>query len=258
MTKIKLDIQYDGTEFAGFQRQPGQRTVQGALEKALSKITHESITVFASGRTDAGVHALGQVCHFETDAPIPAEKYTYVLRRFLPIDIVVTKGSIAEPSFHAQFSARWKRYCYQIDLARIPNLLERRFRAHVPQKLNVDNMMEATKYFEGTHDFTSFCSVKTVVENRVRTIYRCRVIPTELGLTIEVVGNGFLYNMVRIMTGTLVGVGRGRFQPQEIQRMIAARDRQAAGPTFSPHGLFLMDVGYKPWSDMQIADFGSE
>ncbi len=249
MKKIKLIVAYDGTDFSGFQSQPDCRTVQGMLEEVLERITGESVQIVGSGRTDAGVHALNQVCHFTTLSPIPVEKYPYILRRSLPRDLLVYKAEEVSPEFHAQKSARWKTYRYQLDLQPIPDIFERRFRTHVPVLLDTGAMQEAANHLVGTHDFTSFCSAKTEVVDRVRTIFRCQIIQEPHGLIIEVTGNGFLYNMVRIIAGTLVEVGRNRIKPEEIPSIIQARDRKEAGPTFPPEGLVLLQVGYHPWLD---------
>lgn len=247
MKKIQMVIAYDGTDFSGFQRQPGQRTIQGTLEEALHRLTGEEIQVHGSGRTDAGVHALGQVCHFTTASPIPAEKYPYILRRMLPKDIIVISAAEADADFHARKSAYWKTYRYQIDTQPVPNLFTRRFRTHLPFPVDLDAMQAAGNLLVGTHDFTSFCSAKTHVSDRVRTIYQCRVKEVPGGIDIVLTGNGFLYNMVRIIAGTLYEVGRHERSAEEIPAILAARDRTLAGPTFPPEGLLLVQVGYSPW-----------
>ncbi|SFJ38805.1 tRNA pseudouridine(38-40) synthase TruA [Thermoflavimicrobium dichotomicum] len=249
MKKIKLVVAYDGTDFSGFQRQPGKRTIQGTLEETLSKITGEEIEIYGSGRTDAGVHALGQVCHFTTKSPIPITKYPYILRRALPRDIICISSEEVPMDFHARKSAYWKTYRYYIETTPVPDLFTRRFRTHLPFPLDVDAMQKAGKLLVGTHDFTSFCSTKTVVEDRVRTIYRCQVCQEANGVYIEVTGNGFLYNMVRIIAGTLYEVGRHERNVQEIPQILAAKDRTLAGPTFPPEGLILFEVGYTPWKE---------
>lgn len=248
MKKIKLIIAYDGTDFSGFQRQPGERTIQGTLEETLSHLTGEEILIHGSGRTDAGVHAIGQVCHFTTTSPIPAEKYPYILRRMLPRDIVVVSAAEVEAHFHARKSAYWKTYHYQIDTNPVPDIFNRRFRTHLPFPVDFAAMQEAGNLLVGTHDFTSFCSTKTVVTDRVRTIYRCQIKQEKQGFTIELTGNGFLYNMVRIIAGTLYEVGRHQRVVQEIPRILAACDRTLAGPTFPPEGLILVEVGYREWN----------
>lgn len=247
MKKVKLVVAYDGTDFSGFQRQPGRRTIQGVLEETLQRLTGEAVEVHGSGRTDAGVHALGQVCHFSTNHPIPPDKYAYILRNMLPKDLIVISSEEVSSDFHARKSAYWKTYRYQVTTALVPNIFSRRFRTHWPEKVDLKKMKKAAEYLIGTHDFTSFCSPKTPIEDKVRTIYQWDIRSDEEGYILEVTGNGFLYNMVRILVGTLVQVGKGRIQPSEIQEILKAKDRQAAGPTAPPEGLILLEVGYKPW-----------
>lgn len=251
MKKIKLCIAYDGTDFSGFQRQPQQRTIQGELENALTLLTGEEVEIYGSGRTDAGVHARGQICHFETSSPIPAEKFAYILRNMLPRDIVAVSSEEVPPDFHARKSAFWKTYRYQIDARRVPDVFSRRYRTHLPYPVDFRLMRQAASDLLGTHDFTSFCSAKTEVNERVRTLYRCEVIPEEQGYAIEVTGSGFLYNMVRILVGTLVEVGRKRLDSAAIPAILAACDRRQAGPTMPPEGLILMEVGYTPWNHLE-------
>jgi tRNA pseudouridine38-40 synthase len=247
MKKVKIVVAYDGTDFSGFQKQPGMRTVQGTLEETLFRLTGERIEIHGSGRTDAGVHALGQVCHFTTHHPIPPDKYAYILRRMLPNDLIVYSSEEVPLDFHARKSAHWKTYRYQITTRLVPNLFTRRFRTHWPEKVNLDRMKEAADYLIGTHDFTSFCSPKTPIEDKVRTLYQLDIYPDDEGYILEVTGNGFLYNMVRILVGTLVQVGKGRLHPSEIETILEAKDRQTAGPTAPPEGLILLEVGYAPW-----------
>lgn len=247
MKKVRLDLAYDGTDFSGFQRQPEQRTIQGTLEEALSVLTGEDVHIHGSGRTDAGVHAQGQVCHFTTISPIPSEKYAYILRRMLPKDLMVLSSSEVPLDFHARKSACWKTYRYQIDTQPIPDLFTRRYRTHLPYSLDLRSMRKAGELFIGKYDFTSFCSTKTEVIDRVRTIYDCHVVEDKQGLYIDLTGNGFLYNMVRIIAGTLVQVGRQQLRVDEIPKIIQAKDRTLAGPTLPPEGLVLMQVGYSPW-----------
>jgi tRNA pseudouridine38-40 synthase len=247
MKKIKLVIAYDGTDFYGFQRQPDLRTVQGTLEETLSKLTGEAIEVYGAGRTDAGVHALGQVVHFTTKSGIPVEKYPYILRRLLPRDLLVISSEEVDLDFHARKSAHWKTYRYQIETSPIPNIFERRYCTHLPFPLSIEKMRKAAEHLLGTHDFTSFCSAKTVIEDRVRTIYSLEVKEKGSQVHIEVTGNGFLYNMVRIIAGTLYEIGRGERAVDEIPQILQAKDRTRAGITLPPEGLILVKVGYHPW-----------
>lgn len=247
MKKIRLVIGYDGTDYHGFQRQPYHKTIQQTLEKTLSRLTQESIEITGSGRTDRGVHALRQVCHFVTNSPIPAEKYAQILRDQLPSDILAISSQEVNFSFHAQKDACFKTYRYQIETAPIPNLFERRYYAHLPFSLDVSRMQEAAKYLIGTHDFTALCSQKTVVKNRVRTIFDCCVKKQDQKIWIEVTGNGFLYHMVRIIAGTLYQIGRKKLDSEEMKTIIQSKNRALAGPTLPPEGLILLHVSYTPW-----------
>ncbi|PTX58213.1 tRNA pseudouridine38-40 synthase [Melghirimyces profundicolus] len=246
--KLKMTVSYDGTDYSGFQRQPDKRTVQGMLEECLTRVTGESVTVTGAGRTDAGVHALGQVVHFETSVPIPTERWDRVMNAALPRDLQVQKVERVPPKFHARKSACWKRYRYTLDTGRIPDLFRRRFRTHYPRSLDPGQMKRAARHLVGTHDFTSLSAARASVENRVRTLYRCDILEEESNaLHIEVVGNGFLYHMVRIIAGTLVDVGLKKIAPDDLPGILSAKDRSAAGRTFPPEGLVLVEVGYTPW-----------
>lgn len=246
--KICLVIGYDGTNYYGFQRQPNHRTIQQTVEEALSRLTQESIEITGSGRTDRGVHALRQVCHFVTKSSIPAEKYAQILRDQLPSDILAISSREVNLSFHARKDVCYKTYRYQIETASIPHLFERRYYTHFPFSLDVDQMQEAAKYFIGTHDFTALCSQKTAVKNRVRTIYDCQVKQQKQKVWIEITGDGFLYNMVRIIAGTLYQVGRNKLESKEMKTIIQSKNRALAGPTLPPEGLILMHVSYTPWN----------
>ncbi|MDA8353500.1 MAG: tRNA pseudouridine(38-40) synthase TruA [Firmicutes bacterium] len=251
MSKFKMVIAYDGTDFAGFQRQPGQRTVQGVLEETLTRITRRPVAVTGAGRTDAGVHALGQVTHFESDCPIPFNRWVRVVNDGLPRDLQAKKVEPAAPGFHARKDAYWKRYRYTLDTNRVPNLFCRRFRTPFPRRLELNPMRQAARYLVGTHDFTSLSAARAQVEHRVRTLYHCDVSEDEPGIfTIQVVGDGFLYHMVRILAGTLVEVGLGKRPPDDIPRILSAKDRSVAGKTLPPDGLVMMEVGYTPWQGM--------
>lgn len=246
MRKIKLIIAYDGTDFHGFQRQEDLRTVQGELEKVLSRILREEIVIEGSGRTDAGVHALGQVCHFITNKSVPVNRYPYILRHTLPSDIIAIASEEVPLDFHARKSAEWKAYRYQVETMSVPRLHMRRFSYHLPdKKLDLSLMQQAAAHLIGEHDFTSFCSAKTEVENKVRTIYDVKVWEEDHIRYVEVTGSGFLYNMVRIIVGTLHEVGKGKIEAVHIPQIIAAKDRQSAGTTFPPEGLHLVEVGYE-------------
>jgi tRNA pseudouridine38-40 synthase len=242
--KVKLVIAYDGTHFHGFARQAGLRTVQGTLEQVLADVLGHPVEVFGSGRTDAGVHARAQVVHFTQQHGPPPERWPRILLRRLPEDIVVTSAEAVPDSFHARFSARWKTYRYTLQRAEVPDVFTRRYTWHVPGPLNLDEMRRAAAALEGEHDFTSFCAAATPVEDKRRTISAIRIDPRGSYLHIYCRGNGFLQHMVRIVVGTLVQVGQGKRTAADIPRILAARDRQAAGPTAPPQGLTLWEVEY--------------
>ncbi|KAA6443935.1 tRNA pseudouridine(38-40) synthase TruA [Bacillus swezeyi] len=244
--RIKCTVSYDGHLFFGYQVQPGQRTVQNELEKALKTLhkAKECIPVVSSGRTDSGVHAVGQTIHFDSTLSIPEAKWPYALNALLPDDITVNKAEAVDDQFHARFSAKKKEYRYMIYKGRFPDVFKRYYAYHVPYELDMEKVKEASRYLVGTHDFTSFCTTKTEVKDKVRTIYELEWSETEEGLQMRIVGSGFLYNMVRIIVGTLLDVGTGKFYPDDIKKMIAAQNRDAAGRTAPAHGLYLWNVIY--------------
>jgi len=243
---IKLVFSYDGTDFVGFQRQKKGRTVQGVLEEALLSITGENIKVYGSGRTDSGVHALRQVCNFYTSSKIPGNRFAYLLVYNLPKDIIPLYSDEVPFFFHARKSACFKTYLYILNLSPFNNILTSRYTLHYPFKLDILKMKEASSFLLGTHDFSSFCA-KTNVTSFVRTIYSCEVKKLKNLVFIKITGNGFLRNMVRIIVGTLVYVGRGKIPVHKIPLIIRACDRNLAGPTFPSRGLFLLDVGFTPF-----------
>jgi len=245
MQRYKCTISYDGSNYSGFQIQPKDRTVQGEIERALRKL-HKGIEVKiqASGRTDAGVHAKGQVIHFDSSLDIPAEKWPIALNAILPHDIVVADAEIVSESFHARYNVTAKEYRYFIQLGERRDPFKRNYAYYYPYALNVEAMREALNYFIGEYDFTSFCSAKTDKERKVRTITRVNLTKKEDMLIFSFQGNGFLYNMVRIMVGTLLDVGRGKKSPEDIPVIIEKKDRKAAGKTGSANGLYLWKVWY--------------
>lgn len=245
MKRMKAIISYDGSGFAGYQVQPGHRTVQLELEKVLTAMHKgEQVRVSASGRTDAGVHATGQVIHFDTNLAIPEDRWQKALNVQLPADIRVLHVEEAPPGFHARFSASGKVYRYKWSLTPVHSPFERVYTAHVTYALNIERMKEAAEYFIGTHDFTSFCSAKTEVEDRIRTIYRVDLEEHGNQLHLVIEGNGFLYNMVRIIAGTIFEIGIGKKDPAEVLQIIAEKDRRKAGKTAPAQGLYLEQVMY--------------
>ncbi|MDQ0999855.1 tRNA pseudouridine38-40 synthase [Neobacillus niacini] len=246
MNRYKCTISYDGTGFSGYQVQPNKRTVQSQIENVLAKI-HKGghVKIAASGRTDAGVHAKGQVIHFESPLSLPVEKWELALNSMLPEDISVLLVEKADSSFHARFDASGKEYRYFLYQSAKRDPFQRNYAFHYPYPLDLAAMREACTYLLGTHDFSSFCSARTEVEDKVRTIETIEILQDEEHLCFRFVGNGFLYNMVRILVGTLVEVGAGKRRPEEIVEILQKRDRRYAGKTAPGQGLYLWKVFYE-------------
>ena len=244
MRNLKLTIEYDGTSYAGWQTQTGRPTIQQTLEDAVHRITGERVHVQGSGRTDSGVHALGQAANFRTHANIPAAKLRLALNALLPPDIVVRSVREAPPDLHAQFDARWKTYRYAILNDRVPTALDRFFCHQVPVPLDVRAMRGAARSLVGRHDFQAFRSEGWREKDTVRTIRRLTIAKKGRYVHITVEGNGFLYNMVRAIAGTLIVIGRGKRPPEDMQKILASRDRKQAGPTAPARGLCLITVKY--------------
>ncbi|NMD72395.1 tRNA pseudouridine(38-40) synthase TruA [Bacillus sp. DNRA2] len=245
MQRYKCVIAYVGTAFSGYQIQPNKRTVQSEIEAVLEKIHKgEHVRIFASGRTDAGVHAKGQVIHFDSPLKIPTEKWTIALNALLPDDISVMKTDEVPNDFHARFDVVAKEYRYYIHLSQIRDPFQHHFAYQFKYPLDIDKMVSATKHLLGTHDFTSFCSAKTEVEDRVRTIHKIELVEVNGMLVFRFVGNGFLYNMVRILVGTLLEVGACERDAASIPLILSSKDRTKAGKTAPAHGLFLWEVFY--------------
>jgi len=244
MRRLKCVVAYDGTDYSGFQVQPDQITIQGEIEAALQRVTGEVIQIAGSGRTDAGVHARAQVFHFDTASSIPLEKWPFVLNNQLPDAIVIRSAEEVDPSFHARFDVKSKEYRYCIDNGPVADVFRHRYADHIRFPLDVEAMQQAARHLIGEHDFTSFCSAKTFVEDKVRTIYDLRVERAGHEVWVVCRGNGFLYNMVRIIVGTLVEVGQGKRSPGEIREILLARDREQAGKTAPAKGLTMWEVAY--------------
>ncbi|MCQ2010591.1 MAG: tRNA pseudouridine(38-40) synthase TruA [Sporolactobacillus sp.] len=246
MTKIKCTVAYDGTLFHGYQVQPGKRTVQRDIEAALSRMHHgQLIKITASGRTDAGVHAFGQVFHFETPLRIPEDRWPLALNSLLPNDIYVRQAEEVPEQFHARYDVKKKEYRYRLLTRPEPDLFRRAYTSHIKQPLDVDAMNLAAAEILGTHDFSCFCAANTDVKDKVRTIYHLSVQQEKDDeMVIRVVGSGFLYQMVRIITGTLLDVGTHKIASDKVAEIIAGRDRQAASATAPPQGLTLWQVTY--------------
>ncbi len=245
MRRVKLTVAYDGTDYCGWQIQNNGPTVEGELNRALSELTGERIVVIGASRTDAGVHGRGNVAVFDTDSPIPPDRIAYALNGKLPEDVVVVKSEEVRPDWHPRRCDSVKTYEYRILNQEMPDPVRRRDTWHVSFPLDVDRMREAAEYLKGEHDFKSFCSAQSEVENTVRTIYELTIEREENLITITVRGNGFLYNMVRIIAGTLMGAGRGAYPPERVKEMLEAKEREKAGMTAPPQGLTLVGIEWQ-------------
>ena len=244
MKRILLTVEYDGTAYAGWQRQINGLAVQQVLEEALTAACGHPVTVTGASRTDAGVHALDQKVHFDTDCSIPPEKYPFVLNRFLPPDIRVTESIRVPPDFHARFDAAGKWYTYRIHNEPHPSALYRCLTAHVPVRLDENAMDSCARQLLGTHDFAAFAAAGGQAKTTVRTIDRVSVVRDGTEITLKVHGDGFLYNMVRIIAGTLIYVGQGKLDPGCIARAIDSKNRLDLGITAPACGLELTRVEY--------------
>lgn len=245
MRNIKLTIEYDGKDFNGWQKQPNKLNIQGEIERAIYNITKEEVDLIGSGRTDAGVHAFGQIANFKTNSNISIEKMAIAINSQLKNSIVVKKAEEVDERFHSRYNAKRKTYRYVINNTEYGSAIYRNLEYHFPIKLNVEKMKEAAKYFEGEHDFKAFKSSGTSGKNSVRTIHKAEVKTDGERILIELTGNGFLYNMVRIISGTLLDVGLGKIEPSEIEDIINSKDRTRAGKTLPAHGLYLVKVNYE-------------
>ena len=276
MRRIMLTVAFDGTNYSGWQIQPNKETIEGVLNRELSRLLNEEIKVVGASRTDSGVHAEGAVCVFDTESKIPGDKFSYAINQKLPEDIRIRNSKEVDITFHPRRVNSRKTYRYRIRHDEFPNPLDARYSYHVYTKLDIEAMRRACEFIKGKHDFKSFCSVHTDVDTTVRTVYDVHIDVTpdkkllqmsglmksagESGamrsggesaagrirpeiIDIYVTGNGFLYNMVRIIAGTLIEVGQGKIKPEEITAIIEACDREKAGPTAPAKGLTL--IGYR-------------
>lgn len=244
MRNIKLIIEYDGKKFGGWQKQPNKLNIQGEIEKAIEEITGEKIELNASGRTDAGVHSLGQTANFKTNSKIEIEKIPIAINSKLKQSIRIINAEEVDEKFHARYSCKGKKYRYVINNSKYGSAIYRDLEYHMPKKLNIEAMKKAAKYFEGEHDFKGFKASGTSSKSSVRTIYSAKVQEDGDIIKIELEGNGFLYNMVRIISGTLVDVGLKKIKPEEIPQIIESKDRTRAGKTLPAQGLYLVEVYY--------------
>lgn len=245
--RYKCVVNYDGTQFSGSQVQPNARTVQGEIERVLMKVhKNKHIRIHASGRTDAGVHAKGQVFHFDTHLELAEEQWKRALNALLPQDIYIHQVKHVADDFHSRFDAIEKEYRYFILNSKEQNVFKRHFTYYHPQALDFALMEQACQFFKGTHDFTSFCSHRSNIKgSKVRTLYDVRCVKKDDEIHIIFRGNGFLYNMVRIIVGTLLDVGLKKTSLSDINKIIQQKDRTKAGKTAPPEGLFLWEVIYE-------------
>ena len=244
MRNIKLIIEYDGKGFNGWQKQPDRLNIQGEIEKAIEEITGEKVDLTASGRTDAGVHSLGQTANFKTDSKNQTEKFAKAINSRLKKSIVIKSAEEVDEKFHSRYSVKSKTYRYIINNSENGTAIYRGLEYHVPMKLDYEKMNEAIKYFIGEHDFKAFKASGTSSKSSVRKILDGSVRKEGERVIIEVTGTGFLYNMVRIISGTLLDVGLGKIKPEDIPSIIESKDRTKAGKTLPAHGLYLLQVNY--------------
>jgi tRNA pseudouridine38-40 synthase len=242
MPNFKLRIEYDGTDFHGWQKQPGLRTVQGLIEDALESIVGGRVTIYGAGRTDAGVHALGQVCNFVSDTPRTPAQIGGALSSRLPEDIQVREVEEADPDFHARFSATGRRYVYY--LRKEPSAIWRRYAHVVTYDLDVAAMQKAAGLLVGERDFTSFTPTRSNDVPPACDLRELNVAEKDGVIAVTVRADHFLHNMVRVIVGTLIEVGRGKWPPEHMESILCKKDRAAAGPTVPPNGLFLVEVEY--------------
>lgn len=242
--RVLITLSYDGSAYAGWQRQENAVSVQQRVEEALFKLTGERVRVTGASRTDAGVHALGQRAHFDTQSRIPAEKFPLALNTCLPRDIRVLAGQDVPPDFHARFDARSKRYTYRIHNAPHASALCRNLCAHVPQRLDLSLMRQSLDALLGTHDFAAFQASGGTARTTTRTLTEARLTQSGPDLCLSVCGNAFLYNMVRIIAGTLLDIGMGRAEPDAFSRALQSGDRLALGVTAPARGLELTEIRY--------------
>lgn len=247
MINIKITLMYDGSNYSGWQRlgrQNRKPSIQAVLEERISACLGEEIRIIGSGRTDAGTHALRQVANFHCHIVKPAEDMRKEINILLPEDIAILELEEAEKDFHSRYRVKAKTYEYRIDMGEKQNVFTRKYTCHVPGLLNLGNMERASEYFIGSHDFKAFSTDRKDNKSTVRTVESITFTRKENELRIAVTGNGFLYNMVRIIAGTLIEVGEGIRRPEDMADILAGRDRSKAGPTASSHALFLYDVRY--------------
>ena len=244
MKRVKLTVAYDGTNYCGWQVQPNGITIQEVLNQCLSEFTGEKIETIGASRTDAGVHALGNVAVFDTEMRMPGDKFSFALNQRLPEDIRIQKSEEVDVNFHPRYIKSQKTYEYRILNRRFPIPTERFYSHFTYIPLDIEKMREAAEYLVGEHDFKSFCGTGAQVKTTVRTVKEIQIEKNEDRITIRITGEGFLYNMVRIIAGTLMDIGGGLYPPEKMQEILEAKDRKKAGPTAPARGLTLIGIQY--------------
>ncbi len=245
MKRVRIVVAYDGTNYCGWQIQPNGITIEEILNREISKVTGEDIHIIGASRTDSGVHALGNVAVFDTDSPIPPERMAYAINQRMPEDIVIVSSDEVAPDWHPRYQNEvTKTYEYHIYNAPVPNPLKRRYSAFVSFPMDVEKMREGAAYLLGEHDFVSFCNVRTNVTDTVRRVDSIEITKEGADIIIRITGNGFLYNMVRIIAGTLIRVGRGFYTADRVKEILEAKERTEAGVTAPPNGLVLVGIDY--------------
>ncbi len=244
MKRVMLTVAYDGTNYHGWQLQPNGITIEEVLNRKLTELLKEEITVIGASRTDSGVHAYGNVAVFDTNARMPGDKFSYALNQRLPEDIRIRASREVPADFHPRKTDSIKTYEYHILNEEFPNPVKRLYSHFTYIPLDAEKMQQAARYLIGEHDFQSFCSAGAQTETTVRTVCSCDVFQNNTEITIRISGAGFLYNMVRIIAGTLMDIGAGKYPPQKMQDIIAACDRSAAGPTAPAKGLTLISYQF--------------
>ena len=244
MRNIKIQMAYDGTNYHGFQTQKNGVTIQETVENALSEFLGEDITIYGCGRTDAGVHAEKYFFNFRTSSTVPADRFPLAMKAFLPEDIVFKKGEEADDDFHSRFSIKKKTYVYRIHNSNVQNPFLRNYTYFYPQKLDTKKMENVCKLIEGTHDFKAFMASGGQVKTTVRTVYDLHIEKKDEMISVFVTADGFLYNMVRIITGTLIDVGTGKLGEKDVKDALLKNERKLLGVTVPPNGLFMYDVEY--------------
>lgn len=244
MKRVLLCVSYDGTNYSGWQVQKNAATVEGELNKAINQLTGETIEVIGASRTDAGVHGLCNMAVFDTESPIPADRFSFAINTVLPDDVRVVWSKEVEPDFHPRHMLTEKTYEYHIYNAEFMPPTRRLYAFHERRNLDIELMQQAADYLVGEHDFASFCSAGSTAETTVRNVIAIKVIREKEEVIISVTGNGFLYNMVRIIAGTLMWVGMGIRKPEDVKGILEGCDRSLAGPTAPAHGLILADFKF--------------